>query len=107
MVELIILIIFILSLGGAILILVRKIPALSALPHNGTTGIKKYRIILNTENKIKDILVFFEKQIFLHKLLSWVKVMTLKIETKVDTLLHNIRRKAQQVDKKINDKKQS
>ena len=52
------------------------------------------------KKKVKEVSVFFEKQIFLHKLLSWVKVMTLKIETRVDALLHNIRRKAQQKVKK-------
>ena len=83
----------------------RKIPVLNSLPQNGSTGIRKHQIILNIENKIKDILVFFEKQIFLHKFLSWVKVMTLKIETRVDVLLHKIRKKAQQVDKEINEKK--
>jgi len=105
MVELIVLIIFVLSFGGILLILARKIPDLNSLPHNGTTGIRKHQIVLSAENKIRDILVFFEKQIFLHKFLSWVKVMTLKIETKVDILLNKIRKKAQQVDKEIEDKK--
>ena len=54
------------------------------------------------EKRVK-IFLFFEKQIFLHKLLSWVKVMTLKIETRVDHPLHKIRKKAQEVDK--NNKK--
>jgi len=101
----IILIIFICSLGGILLILIRKAPVLSSLPQNGTTGIRKHQIILGLESKIKELGLFFEKQIFMHKFLSWVKVMTLKIETRIDVLLHNIRRKAQQVDKEINDKK--
>ena len=46
-----------------------------------------------------------EKQIFMHKFLSWTKVMTLKIETRIDALLQKIRKKAQQVDKEISDKK--
>lgn len=103
--ETISLIIFVCSLGGVLLILVRKIPALNSLSQNGGTGIKEYHIILSLENKIKKISVFFEKQIFFHKFLSWVKVMTLKIETRVDVLLHKIRRKAQQIDKENNDKK--
>jgi hypothetical protein len=100
MIEFIIFIIFIISLGGVLFILARKIPVLTSLPQNGTTGIRKHRIILNTENKIKDFLVFFEKQIFLHKFLSWVKVMTLRIETRIDHSLHKIRKKAQQKGKK-------
>jgi hypothetical protein len=97
-IESIILIIFVVSFGGALLILARKMPVLNSLPQNGTTGIKKHHIILNAENKIKNISNFFDKQIFLHKFFSWVKVMTLKIETRVDVVLRNIRKKAQ--DKK-------
>ena len=87
------------------LILVRKIPVLNSLPQNGSAGIREHHIILDIENKIKNVFVFFEKQIFMHKFLSWVKIMTLKIETRVDHLLHKLRKKAQQVDKKNNDKK--
>ena len=105
MIEFIIGIIFIVSFGGALFILARKIPVLTALPQNGSTGIKKYQIISNTENKIKNILVSFEKQIYLHKFLSFVKVMTLKIETKVDSSLRELRKKAQQVDKELKEKK--
>jgi len=104
-IQLIALIIFILSLGGALFILVRKMPVLNSLPQNGTTGIRKHRIILDVENRIKEILIFFEKQIYFHKFLSWVKVITLKIEIKVDILLRRIRKKAQQVDKKLEEKK--
>lgn len=98
-IESIILIIFVVSFGGATLILVRKIPALNSLSQNGSTGIKNHQIILDIENKIKEILLSFEKQIFWHKFLSLVKCMTLKIETRIDVLLHKIRKKAQQVDK--------
>lgn len=105
MIELVVFIIFIISLLGVLIILAKKVPVLNSLPQNGTTGIKKHQVILDVENKIKEVLISFEKQIFFHKLLSWVKVMTLKIETKVDVMLHRIRRKAQQVDKDINDKK--
>lgn len=104
-IESIILIIFVFSFGGALLILARKIPVLNSLPQNGITGIKKHRIILLAEEKIKDIILFFEKQILMHKILSWVKVMTLKIEVKTDHLLRNIRKKAQEVDKDLKEKK--
>jgi hypothetical protein len=105
LIETIVLIIFVCSLGGVLFILARKTPVLNSLPRNGSTGIRKHQIILNAENKIKSIFVFFEKQIFWHKFLSWVKVMTLKIETRIDVLLHKIRKKAQQIDKKNSDKK--
>ena len=97
--ESIILAIFVCSFGGVLFILARKIPVLITLPQNGTTGIKKHHYILEAETKIKNVFSFFEKQIYLHKLLSWVKVMTLKIETRVDHSLHNIRKKAQKTKK--------
>ena len=75
------------------------------LAHNWTKLIKKHQIILDIENNIKEILISFEKQILLHKFLSWVKVMTLKAETKIDSSLHKIRKKAQQIDKEIKEKK--
>lgn len=103
--ESIVLAIFTCSFGGIILIFLKKIPVLNTLPQNGTAGIKKHKIILNAENKVKDVLIYFEKQIFLHKFLSWVKCMTLKVEVKIDHLLHNIRKKAQEVDKEFKEKK--
>ncbi|MEK7080285.1 MAG: hypothetical protein AAB925_00430 [Patescibacteria group bacterium] len=105
MLELIFSVIFIISFGGVLLILARKIPALITLPQNGRTGIKKHRLILDVEEKIKEAFIYFEKQILLHKLLSWVKCLTLKAETRIDHLLHSIRKKAQQVDKNLKDKK--
>lgn len=99
-IESIVLAIFVVSFGGILLILVRKMPVLNELPQNGSSGIKEHKIILGIENKIKEVLISFEKQIFFHKFLSWVKVMTLKIETRVDHLLHKIRKKAQEVEKR-------
>ena len=48
---------------------------------------------MSLEKELKNIIAFFEKQIYLHKLLSWIKVMTLRVETKIDVLLHKIRKK--------------
>ena len=105
MIELIFLFIFTLSFGGVLFILARKLPVLSNLPQNGTTGIRKTQTILDVEEKIKNIILSFQKQIILHKFLSWVKIMTLKVEIKVDHLLHNIRKKAQLADKNLSDRK--
>ena len=104
-VEYIILALFVFSFGGAVFILARKIPVLNNLPQNGTTGLRKHYYILEVEQRIKNVFNFFEKQIYLHKILSWVKIITLKTEVKVDNLLHSIRKKAQQVDKNLEDKK--
>jgi len=96
MLELIIFIIFILSLGGVLFISYRKFSVLTALPKNGNIGLRNYKIISKLENKIKKIFLAFEKQIWLHKFLSWIKCLILKIEVRIDHLLHNIRKKAQE-----------
>jgi len=106
MIQLITLLIFIVSSLVVVFMLNRKIPVLIKLPQDGHHGLKKHKIILTTEKKIKDFhFNFFKKQIYLHKFLLIVKVLTLKIETKIDALLHGIRKKAQQLDKEINKKK--
>jgi len=99
MVELIALTIFILALGGILFIFYRKIPSLVTLPQNGKLNFKNYKIISHIESKIKRVFLVFEKQIWLHKFLSLVKCIILKIEVKIDHLLHNIRKKAQEKKK--------
>ncbi len=106
MIELIVFIIFLFSLLAIAFILLKKIPALAALPQNGHHGIKKSEFILNIEKRIKDFhFKFFHKQVFLHKILSFIKVWILRIETKIDTRLHGIRKKAQEIEKQIKKKK--
>lgn len=105
LIESIFLAVFVLSLGGVILILIRKIPTLHTLPKNGTTGFKNHKYVLHLDEKIGKILIHFRKQILLHKFLSWVRVMTLKVEAMIDKSLHAIRKKAQKVDKDLKDKK--
>lgn len=101
MFELIVTIILLISLGGVAFILYKKLPVLVAMPQNGSTGFKKHQIILDAENKFKNILIYFEKQIYLHRFLSFIKIITLKIEIRIDHLLHNIRKKAQEIDKNV------
>ena len=105
LIESIVLAIFVCSFGGILLILIRKMPVLVELPQNGSTGFKKHQLILGVEHKLKEVLVSFKKQILLHKFLSWVKCLTIKAEVKIDHLLHSIRRKAQQIDNDLKDKK--
>lgn len=104
MLEFITLIIFILSFGGILFILARKMPVLVNLPQNGTTGIKEHRFFLKIEERIKNILNRFKKQILLHKILSLIKVIILKIETKIDILLQNLRKKVKEQKEKENKK---
>jgi len=99
MFELIIAIIFFVSLLGVLFVLYRKLPVLSSLPKNGTSGIKEHHYFLHIEKKVKDFFLFFEKQIILHKALSFLKVIVLKIETKIDSWLHRVRKNAQKKNK--------
>ncbi len=106
MIQLIATIIFLGSILGIIIILYRKVPALVKLPQNGSYGFKKHEFIVNIENRIKHHHFYlFEKQMLLHKILSFFKVWTLKIETKIDHLLRGIRKKAQLLDKEGKKKK--
>lgn len=91
MFELIATIILIVSLAGIAVILYRKVPVLVELPE----VVEKppgENIFLVIKKKIKGV---FPKQIVLHKILSWIKILTLKIETKIDKLLNIVRKKAQ------------
>ena len=106
MAQLIAFIIFIISVLGIVFVVLKKAPVLVGLPKNGHHGFKKPEIITKIQKKIKaQYFHFFEKQMFLHKLLSWVKIAALKIETKVDALLHGIRKKAQELDREVRKKK--
>jgi hypothetical protein len=106
MIQLIVLGIFLFSFLGMTFILIKKMPALIRLPQNGHHGIKKHKVILHVEGKLKSFhFDIFHKQVWLHKLLSLVKIWTLKLETKIDTLLHGIRKKAQKLDREVQRKK--
>lgn len=106
MVQLIVLIILIISLSIIFFILFKKITVLVNLPQNGHHGLKKPEFISKIEKKIKDThFHFFEKQMFLHRILSKFRIWILKIERKVDVLLQGIRKKAQLLDKELKKKK--
>jgi len=105
-IQLIAFIIFLVSFLGIVFVLYKKAPALARLPQRGHHGFKKSRFIMRIEKKIQDVhFRIFSKQVWLHKLLSWVKVWTLKVETRIDTLLHRIRKKAQQLDREVKKKR--
>lgn len=108
MIQLIVFIIFLISTLIVAIMLYRKIPVLVELPQNGHHGIKKPKLVMNVENKIKDFYFhFFKKQMLLHKLLSWSKVSILKLENRIDVLLHGVRKKTQEVTKQSNRKRKS
>jgi hypothetical protein len=101
MLEIIVTITFVISLGGVLFILARKMPVLADLPQNGGARKReKHHLIVNIESRIKKVSTFFEKQIFLHKFLMRVKIMIVKVDTKIDSLLRKVRNRAQEVNKK-------
>ena len=101
MIQLILLVIFFISLFAVFFILYRKLSVLVQLPQNGHHGLKKPKYIMDFEKKIKDhYFHIFEKKVPLHKFLSKARVWILKMENKIEVLLHGIRKNAQELDKK-------
>jgi|SRR3989338_5593015 len=106
MFELIVAIILLISVSGIVFISFRKMSDLVKLPQNGEGGaFFRGAVTSKIQNKISAVYLIFRRQIFLHKFLSWVKSLALKAELKIDSVLHSIRKKAQQIDKEIKDKK--
>jgi preprotein translocase subunit SecF len=100
MIQLIIFIIFILSLAGIIFISYRKIPELIDLAESPKTEFAKPKSIAKLEHRIKKISEIFQKHVLLHKFLFSVKCIVSKTEHRIDNWLHNIRKKAQQKQNK-------
>lgn len=94
-------IVLICSLMGMIILIFRKIPALVELP--GVFPQRKDLIGLRIKEKIKQLNPFknFSYEIFLQKLLSKVRILTLKTENKTFSWLQKLREKTQK--KKLED----
>ncbi len=106
MLQLIAFIIFIISFSGIVVMLYKKAPVVATLPKNGSAEFKKHELLARAENKIKDFhFHFFSKQMLAHRVLSFIKIWTLKAETKIDHLLHGIRKNAQEIEKKTKRRK--
>lgn len=102
-IELIALIILILSLGGILIILYRKIPALikfSELIEDSSQDVNKRNLILELKARIKD---FIYGRFFLQRILCKIKILTLKFEKLVDNLLQKLRKKSKENLKKKNN----
>jgi len=95
MIQLIIFIIFMLSLSGLALIVWRKIPELMELPINGKVGVDKPKFISKLERRLVKIFSIFQQHIILHKILFSLKLIVSKIEHRIDIWLSSIRKNAQ------------
>jgi hypothetical protein len=93
----------IISLLGLLLILFRKIPVLVELPEiTADSYIKK--LMVNFKNRIKNLSIFktFSLEIFLQKIISKFRVLTLKTERKTYNWLQKLRERAKR-KRMIND----
>ena len=103
MAELIAAIILLLSVIGIAVIVFRKIPVLAEFPEiAGESLLRNFWQKLKEKIKNLPFLKSFSSEIFIQKILSKIRVLTLKIEHKTGNLLQKLREKSQ---KKNNLKK--
>jgi len=100
MVKFIAQIIFTISLLGIGLIIFRKIPILAQLSITKEKKIVQRKFFLKFKERIKNI----PFELFLQKILSKIRVLTLKIENKTANLLQKIREKSQKKKMKEDDR---
>jgi hypothetical protein len=93
MIELIATIIFFTSLVAMAMIVFRKIPVLSELSETVPSQFDWKELLI----KIKNLLPFrnFSFEIFLQKILSKIRILTLKTDNKTSSWLQKLREKSQ------------
>ncbi|MCX6759606.1 MAG: hypothetical protein NT012_03530 [Candidatus Nealsonbacteria bacterium] len=93
MIELIATIIFFTSLVAIAMIVFRKIPVLLGLPETVPSQFDWKELLI----KIKNLLPFrnFSFEIFLQKILSKIRILTLKTDNKTSSWLQKLREKSQ------------
>lgn len=96
MIEIIAIIILVISLFGMGIIIFRKIPILAELPEI-SEGRSKENIWLRLKNKVLNLSFFksFSFEIFLQKILSKIRVLTLKTDNQTSNWLQRLRERAQ------------
>lgn len=104
MAELIAIIILISSIFGILVILFRKIPVLVNLPIP-EKGMGRESLFLELKNKIKSnfSLKSLSLEFFLQKLLSKIRILTLKTENKTANWLQRLREKSHNKEEIKND----
>lgn len=102
MVEIISLSLFGLSLIGMGVIIFRKMPALLELPEETLPSETVFKTLFS---KIKNLNVFkeFSFELFLQKILSKIRVLTLKTDSKTSNWLQRLREKALRKKNSEND----
>lgn len=104
MIELIVIIVFLVSIFGIITIVFQKIPVLVEMPEVAE-GQKKENLIFKLKEKCKNLPLIKDicSGIILQKALSKLSVLTLKIESKTSNWLQKLRIKSQTEKEKVND----
>jgi len=93
MVGLISIIIFISSLAGMAVILTRKIPDLCKLPEQNLNFSASVASVIKSGVKKIPVIKGFSYELYLQKVLSRVRVLTLKTESKTGNWLERLRQK--------------
>jgi len=93
MIELIATIIFFTSLVALAMIVFRKIPVLLELPETAPSQFNWKELLI----KIKNLLPFkgFSFEVFLQKILSKIRILSLKTDSKTSSWLQKLREKKQ------------
>ena len=103
MAELVALIIFLTGFFGALFIIIKKAPTLAELPEiSPGSGLKEFILKLKEKIKNSDTVKIFSPEILPHKVLSKIRVLTLKLDTKTSNWLQRLREKTKK--KKIEEK---
>lgn len=105
MIELIVIIILIASLLGIGVILFQKIPVLAELPEIAE-GVEKESFFARLKEKIKNLpaVKSFSSEIFLQKILSKVRILTLKADNKTFSWIQKLREKYKKKQAESKDK---
>lgn len=101
MIELIFIIILICSLFGIAVILLRKVPVLAELPEIPV----RFPKVKEVKEKIRNFLGIrdFSYELYLQKILSRIRVLTLKTDSKTSGWLERLRQKNNQKNNSNND----
>ena len=93
MIELFAIVILVIGFMGMSVIIIRKIPVLAELP---LQEIETSPFLKNIGNKIGDIGIFrsFSKGILLQKIVSKIRILTLKTDNKTSNWLIKLRQKS-------------
>jgi len=103
MVELISFIVLLLSLAGMAVILWRKMPVLSKLPEPSGDFRRFFAEKIKEGTKKMPVVKNFSYELYLQKMLSKIRVLTMKTENKTGSWLERLRQKKNQKDRTNND----